>query len=432
MARKIRRRTLLKGIAGAAAGVTLPMPWVGRWGAIAAEPIVIGLPTAQTAAAGVADDLDHLNGTTLAMEEINAAGGILGRQLKLFVTDVDKLAPESCKQAIAACVDAKVHAISNAFLFVPIPAMDASAKYKCPYLQGNTQRAATDAYKADPDKYSHIFQTDPSEVNYGWTYPIWLEHEEKMGVWKPKNRKVHIIQEQVGYDQTISKAAQQAIKKRGKFEVAHVTDIQFPVQDWSPVIREMHEVDAAAIMVDHWVAAEYAAFCKQFVANPVPNSLVYMQYGPSQPEFLTLAGSAANGFCWSTVLGVYADEKGRAFREKYKKRFPGIMGLVYTGNGYDIVQYLKKAWEAVGDPNKFKEVCDWVRAHPDRGVCGFMDMRNEYQEALHFPDNGFGNQASELEKGMSQLYVQVQNTEHKIIFPNEIAESKLQPAPWWT
>jgi branched-chain amino acid transport system substrate-binding protein len=33
---------------------------------------------------------------------------------------------------------------------------------------------------------------------------------------------------------------------------------------------------------------------------------------------------------------------------------------------------------------------------------------------------------------MSQLYVQVQNTEHKIIFPNEIAESKLQPAPWWT
>jgi branched-chain amino acid transport system substrate-binding protein len=81
MARKIRRRTLLKGMAGAAAGVTLPMPWVTRWGAIAAEPIVIGLPTAQTAAAGVADDLDHLNGTTLAMEEINAAGGILGRYL---------------------------------------------------------------------------------------------------------------------------------------------------------------------------------------------------------------------------------------------------------------------------------------------------------------------------------------------------------------
>ena len=50
-----------------------------------------------------------------------------------------------------------------------------------------------------------------------------------------------------------------------------------------------------------------------------------------------------------------------------------------------------------------------------------MDMNNEYQEALHYPDNGFGNQAAELEKGMSQLYVQVQDGEHKIIWPNEIA-----------
>ncbi|WP_119273811.1 ABC transporter substrate-binding protein [Taklimakanibacter deserti] len=430
MIRKINRRTVIRS-AGALAGTAVAMPFVSRRHALAADPIVLGLPTSQTAAAGVADDLDHLNGTTLAMEEINEAGGILGRELKLFVTDVDKLSPESCQQAIAACIDAKVHAISNAFLFVPIPAMDESAKYKCPYVQGNTQRAATEAFKSNPEKYAHIFQTDPSEVHYGYTYPLWLEHEEAQGVWKPKNRKVHIIQEQVAYCQTISKAAQEAIKKRGKFEVAEVTDIQFPVQDWAPVIQKMKEVDAAAIMVDHWVAAEYAAFCKQFIADPVKDSLVYMQYGPSQPEFLTLAGDTANGFCWSTVLGVYADEKGRAFREKYKKRFPGIMGLVYTGNGYDIVQYLKLAWEGVGDPDNFKAVCDWIRDHPYRGVCGYMDMKNELQEAAHFPDNGYPISASELEKGMSQLYVQVQNTEHKIIFPNEISESKLQPAPWW-
>ena len=64
------------------------------------------------------------------------------------------------------------------------------------------------AYKADPTKYSHIFQTDPSEVNYGWTYPLWLTKMEETGVWKPKNRKIHIVAEQVGYCQTILKAAQ--------------------------------------------------------------------------------------------------------------------------------------------------------------------------------------------------------------------------------
>ncbi len=204
--------------------------------------------------------------------------------------------------------------------------MDATVKYKCPYIDGNAQRAGTSAVKANPDKFSHVFQFCPSEVNYGWTYPLWLEDEEKRGVWKPKNRKVHIIQEQIGYCQTISRAAQEAIKKRGKFEVARITDIQYPVQDWAPIIREMQEVDAAAIMVDHWVAAEYAAFCKLFVASPVRDSLVYLQYGPSQPEFLELAGSAANGFVWGTTMGIYGDERGLAYRQKYKKRFPGIAG----------------------------------------------------------------------------------------------------------
>lgn len=432
--KRFNRRGALKTMAlsgSALVAANLPMPWVRR--ASAADKIILGVPSSLSTPYGVADDTDHLNGTTLAMEEINAAGGILGRELELFVPDVDKLSPESCRQAIAACIDKKVHAISNAFVFAPIPAMDESAKYKAPYLQGNTQRNATLAFKSDPKRYSHCFQTDPSEVNYGWTYPLWLTQMEKVQGWKPKNRKVHIVAEQVGYCQTILKAAKESIPKYD-FELADVTDIQYPVNDWSPVIQRLKEVDAGAIMIDHWVAAEYAAFCKQFIADPVPGALIYLQYGPSQPEFLQLGGAATEGFCWSTVLGVYGDQIGQDFRKKYLARFPeyeGTMGLVYTGNGYDIVQYLKRAWEATGSPEDFETTCNWIRDNPYRGVCGMMDMRNEFQEALHYPDNGFGNQSDSPETGMGQLYVQVQDVQHKIIWPDPIAESKLQPAPWW-
>jgi branched-chain amino acid transport system substrate-binding protein len=433
--KRLSRRSAIKTIGLASSALVasnLPMPWVRR--VSAADKIILGVPSSLSTPYGVADDTDHLNGTILAQEQINAAGGILGRELELFVPDVDKLSPESARATIAACIDAKVHAISNAFLFAPIPAMDESAKYKAPYLQGNTQRNATEAYKADPKKYSHIFQTDPSEVNYGWTYPLWLREMEKVQGWKPKNRKVHIVAEQVGYCQTILKAAKESIPKHADFELVEVTDIQYPVNDWSPVIQRLKEVDAGAIMIDHWVAAEYAAFCKQFIADPVPGAIIYLQYGPSQPEFLQLGGSATEGFCWSTVLGVYGDQIGQDFRKMYLERFPeyeGTMGLVYTGNGYDIVQYLKRSWEATGNPEDFEANCNWIRANPYRGVCGMMDMRNEFQEALHYPDNGFGNQADSPETGMSQLYVQVQDVQHKIIWPDLIAESKLRPAPWW-
>ena len=417
----------------------LPMPWVRK--VEAAEFITIGIPSSLSTPYGVADDQDHLNGSIMAIEAINAKGGVLGRELKTFVPDFDKLSAESTQSAIAACIDKKVHAISNAFTFAPIPGMDMSAKYKAPYLQGNTQRLATEEYRRDPIKYSHVLQTDPSEVNYGWTYPMWLDAMKKTGTWKPTNNKVHIISEQTGYNQTILKAAKEALAKSG-WELAGDTQIQYPVNDWAPVIRELKEVGAAAIMCNHWMASEEAAFCKQFKADPVPGALVYVQYGASQPEFLELGGREMEGFCWSTVLGVYGDKMGEQFRKDYLKRFPefgtyenNTMGLVYTGNGYDIINYLAASWNATKalglNVADFDKNSKWIRNNPFRGVCGNMDMANEFQEALHFPDNGFGNQSSTHNNGMGQLFCQIQDVQHKIIWPNDYSQSKLRSADWW-
>ena len=283
---------------------------------------------------------------------------MLGREIEIFVPDVDKLSPESCRQAIAACIDKKVHAISNAFLFAPIPAMDESAKYKCPYLQGNTQRNATMPIRPTRTKYSHMLPDRPVRGQLRMDLSAWLNKMEETGVWKPKNRKIHIVAEQVGYCQTILKAAQGVDPEVRISSSPKSPTSSIPVQDWSPVIQKIKEVDAGAIMIDHWVAAEYAAFCKQFVADPVPGSIVYLQYGPSQPEFLQLGGVGHRGLllvrrCSASM----ATRSGKDFRKKYLAAFPefaGIMGLVYTGNGYDIVQYLKRAWEAAGDPEDFK------------------------------------------------------------------------------
>lgn len=431
MAQKLNRRSVIKSAAAGVAATALPMPYFNR-AAYAADPIVIGLLATTTSVAGVADHLDHTQGATLAMEEINAAGGVGGRMIELLPVDFDILSPESCQAAVGRLVDAKVHAIASAFTIAPIPTQEATVKYGCPFLWGATQRALTEVVASDPVKYAHCFQVDPSEVHYGYTLPIFLKDMKDRGLWKPANNKVHIVQEQIAYCQAISKAAQESIKKQGEFEVAAVTDIQFPVQDWGPVLQEIKRVGAGMVMIDHWVAAEYAAFCKQYIADPSPNTLVYLQYGPSQPEFLDLAGPAADGFVWSSVLGVYADEMGNAFRDKYKKRFPGTMGLTYTGSAYDTLQILKRAWESVGDPGNFKAVSDHVRTNGYRGVCGYHDMNNKYQECVHFPENGYEIGTNDLEKGMAQLYVQVQGGEHKIIYPDAIKETALIKAPWWS
>ncbi len=412
-----RRRLVVKGLAASSA-----LPFAGRAFA-QAKPIVIGLPIAQSGPAGVADHADYLNGARLAVKEINAAGGVRGRPIELKVFDVDLLTPEGTQATFRKIVDAKVQAIASPFVIIPIPALEAVANYKAPYLHGNTSIASLEAVKKSPKRFNHVFALDPPETYYGAGFPVFLDKLAADGAWKPANRRIHIIQEQIAYTQMISKATQEAMKKNG-FELAKVTDIQFPVQDWGPVLQDIRKTGAGVVMLCHWVAAEEAAFARQFAANPLKDALVYLQYGPSQPEFLNLAGPAAEGFIWGTVYGAYADAQGKAFRDKYKAAYPGTMGLAYTGGGYDTIQMLAQAWKA-REPEKFGEVTDFIRQSTYRGVNGFYRFDNAYQAPLHYP-----LETQELDKGMAHLFFQVQDGEHRIVAPDALAEVKFRPAPW--
>ena len=395
-------------------------------GGISAEPIVIGLPLAQTGPVGVVDHQDHLNGTILAMEEINASGGVLGRMLEYKIVDTDLLTPEGTQAAFQKLSDEKVHAYSSPFVLIPTPAMDASAAYGAPHMTGDTKIAAIDYYRSNPEKHSNFFHLDPPEVNYGVGFIPFLDDLKASGKWKPKNNKIHLVQGQIGYNQAISEATIKAIENsNGRWELAGITDIQSPIQDWGPTMRDMHRYDAGVVMLNHWVAAAYASFTSQIQANPLADALIYMQYGPSQPEFLDIAGSDAEGYVWSTVLGVYSDDKGKEFRAKYKERFPGTMGLVYTGMGYDVVYMLKNAWEAVGDPENFSAVNKYIEENHYRGVNGWYMLDNDCHCTPAYPD-----EVDSIEKGMAHLFFQVQDGEHKIIAPDPLIESAFRPAPW--
>ena len=392
-----------------------------------ADNIIIGVPAAQSGPVGVADHQDWTNGVMMAIEEINASGGVLGRDLEAKIIDLDMMTPEGNVAGFQSLIEGGSHAIASAFTIIPPPAMDVAAPSGIPYVHGNTSTLNVDLYRGDKEKYRNIFQLDVPEAYYGSGFVRFLQDMTASGRWEPKNNKVHIVQGQISYTQLISQATQAAIAAtNGEWEVGAITDIQFPVQDWSPVIRALQDTDAAAIMIDHWVSAELAAFAQQYAFDPVPGSLVYLQYGPSQPEFLDLAQGAGEGMVWGTVYGVYADEMGAAFREKYRAKFPGTMGMVYTGGGYDAVHILAEAWEKVGDPDNFDAVGDAIRNVTYRGVNGLYKIDPETNSGISYP-----NMTDDPEGGQAHLFFQVQDNEHRIIAPAAFAEVDFAPPPWW-
>lgn len=393
--------------------------------AASAGDLIIGVPAAQSGPVGIADHQDFVNGLSLAIEEINASGGVNGDLLQAKIVDIDLLTSEGTVAAYQSLVDAGVDAIASPFVLIPQAAMDVAAAAGIPYLHGNTSKASLNLVAAQPEKYANVFQLDVDETHYGSGFINYISDLVDSGQFTPKNNSVHIVQGQIAYTQTISQATQAAIAaSNGKWQVGAITDIQFPVQDWAPVISALKSTDAGVIMIDHWVAAELAAFANAYAYDPVPEALVYLQYGPSQPEFLELAAGTAEGMIWGTVYGVYADAQGQAFRDAYQQEYDGIMGMVYTGGGYDVVNILAQVWGNT-DAKDHAAVNAAIKQTKYRGVNGMHSFDNATQSATSYP-----NMTDNLAAAQAHLFFQVQDGEHRIIAPKPLAQAELAPVPW--
>jgi branched-chain amino acid transport system substrate-binding protein len=66
-------------------------------GAVAGETIPIGVPLAMTGAYTGSGD-DYFKGIKMAIDEINEAGGLLGKQLEIIRYDSKEFAPEVVMQ----------------------------------------------------------------------------------------------------------------------------------------------------------------------------------------------------------------------------------------------------------------------------------------------------------------------------------------------
>lgn len=144
----LHRRIFMQAVASAAFATTL----LAVGGAWAADPIKIGLVTAlsgQSARAGEA----LIRGATIALEEINAKGGVLGRKLELVRRDDESNPAKGLISARELIQREKVAALVGgldtpvALAIVPF-VNNAKVPFVVPWAAGTTitQNGAADNY----------------------------------------------------------------------------------------------------------------------------------------------------------------------------------------------------------------------------------------------------------------------------------------------
>jgi branched-chain amino acid transport system substrate-binding protein len=145
------RTAIVLGVICAASGLVAPV--------VRAQPIRIGVPTAMQLQVG----RDTQDAMKMAIDEVNAAGGVLGRKLEMVTADETEN-PETGISAIKKLtadekVDVLIGGYTSGVTLAQLPHISAA---KTIYLNVGSASPATNAkVKTDYDNYKYIFRVGP-------------------------------------------------------------------------------------------------------------------------------------------------------------------------------------------------------------------------------------------------------------------------------
>jgi branched-chain amino acid transport system substrate-binding protein len=374
---------------------------------------------------GSADGIEMRNGSRLAVAEINARGGIAGRPVEQLVVDMDLTTLDGVAAALRRLVDAEVDAITTGYSFAEdVSGYADVSEYGCPLLNSMTSEAQVEWVREDRDRLGRLFQTGPTEIHYGTGFVRFVDGLERAGDWRPPNRRLVFVETPVAGGHTTLPATIAAAERSG-WVVDSLVNVATYGADWSTALAEIRRGEPAAVMVAHFVPAEMAAFQRAFAAEP-SDTLVYGVYAPSVPEYVELAGAAAEGVVWATVTGSYSDQIGASFGRRYEEAYGVRPGRSLAGISYDQVSLLTSAWARVGNPRAFDDVSQELRRITYRGVNGTYALGNERQCALAYPDD-----TPDPSLGQAHLVFQVQDGRQRILDPLPYADGAFRLPPWF-
>jgi branched-chain amino acid transport system substrate-binding protein len=364
------------------------------------------------------DGKQMLNGSALAVAEINARGGIGGRLIEQVVVDVDIFSPDAVDRAFRVLFEADVDALTSGYVFPEAVATSLAARYGAPYLHAQTSQSQAETVRENHSAFKNVFQVCPTEVHYGPGFIRFLDQERAHG-WHPPNRRIAFVDTDMPSGQLLNDRTVGAAERAG-WEICAARTVPAIGADWAILSDELERLEPAAVMIAQFLAGELAGF-QRFAAARLPATVIYAIYAPSVPEFLKIAGRDAEGIVWATVTGTYDDAIGQRFRADYERSYGEPPGWSHAGIAYDEIHLLARAWMAVAQPRDRAAVSREIRRLRYRGVNGSYFLDNAEQSGLGFPDT-----TPDPSLGLAHLVLQVQDGVHRIISPAPYAESRFR------
>jgi branched-chain amino acid transport system substrate-binding protein len=299
--------------------------------AVAAQPIKIA-NIVELSGAGATSGTNFNNGVNLAVKEINAAGGILGRKIETFSSDTQSN-PGVAKGLVQKAVDDGVFAVFGpVFSGSILVSMAETKRAEIPNFTGG--EAASITKQGNP----YIFRTS-------FTQDTAMPKMARYVAQNLKAKTVALIYVNNDFGKGGRDSLIKALEPLGVKVIADISTEQSQLDFGAPVLKaKQSNADVVFVYVNEEEAARaLRELRKQGWTKPIVGETVL-----TSQKVIELAGDAANGAVAHVGLTIDAPVPAvRAFRAKYEREYKSLSD--HNGiKGYTGMYILKAAIEKVG------------------------------------------------------------------------------------
>lgn len=342
----ISRRALIKAGIGSAAAIGL----VGRVpGAVRAaqsgDPIVIGMSAAFSGPNALVGEA-QLRGAQLAADEVNAAGGVLGRPLTIVTRDNVHEQDKGVLQTRELIEkEGAVGILGSQGSFIAIAVADTMEELEVPWIGLSTGAAAIIDNGQDPNWMFRVSSNDP------WV----AEFLVRWAVEKLKTEKIGILNEDTGWGVPAIDDVKAALEKVGleptSVDKMKVGDTDFTAQ----MLRAKDAGTEAIVTFSNSVEMANALKAGQKIGY---QPQIVSAWGLQNPNYITLAPELGQGtLVMQTYTWVNAeDPKALDLLKRYTEQW-GISNAAeipnpsFTADAYDATHLFALAIETAGEAN---------------------------------------------------------------------------------
>jgi len=384
-----------------------------------ADVIKLGVLAPLTGPAA-ADGQEMVNGANLAVEELNAAGGVAGHTFEVVAADVGDGNPDKVATAVERLLgDPDMGGVFTNYASSTNFEIEMLAEQDMIYMIAANSQQTHDIIAPNPDNFPTVWSLTPSYDGYNTEIVPVIDELTKSGKIKLPNKKVAIISSDNPYSKGIAEGMTKAFTAAG-WEITQNDLVPFgEVSDWRAFLGKVRQDPPALLINTDYLSANAATFMTQFMENPT-NSLVFIQYAPSVPEFLELTKEKSSGVVYNMLGGLLLSPSAPRAQEvldKYKAKFNVESG----GAGaltYEEVLIYADALKKVGDPTKRKEIGAEIGKTDKQTSIG----RITFDPATHL--------SVQNNDGVPLQFYQIQEGKRVLFYPGKYATGDFVQPAW--